>query len=367
MSPDRFDVLERLAPLFDAPEPSFERFVRRRDRKRRNQRIAAGVVGIAVFVAAIWITTGGPFDRARTPAVPGGGVTGPSVTGPTVIPGYPGRVGIVGLPPADAIPSAPSQGELVVGFGFGHTGGDPGRFGLHVYADGRLIWQKLGEGYADGDPTPTGLIEQRLTPEGVELIRSEVLSLGMFDRDRHLVGGYVPHFGQIEVRDGGRLVRVTWGDVGPRTGPDTQATPEQAQALAGLDARLEDLASWLPASAWEDEEMKAYVASRYSVCYEAEQGIGLDRVLSSLPRPAEDMLRPLDRTHGEYGPFGPGPAYDYWCSAVTTEQARALAEVLDDAGIVSNGGDVFGLVYERSDRRAVEVSISFHPLLPHEG
>jgi hypothetical protein len=57
MSNDRFDVLDRLAPLFETPEPSFEAFLRRRDRKRRNQRITAGFVGIAVFVAAIWIVT----------------------------------------------------------------------------------------------------------------------------------------------------------------------------------------------------------------------------------------------------------------------------------------------------------------------
>jgi dipeptidyl aminopeptidase/acylaminoacyl peptidase len=80
MSRDRFDVLERFTPLFEAPEPSFEGFVRRRDRKRRNQRISAGVVGIAVFLAAAWIaTTGGPFDRTRTPAVPG--PTVPRATG----------------------------------------------------------------------------------------------------------------------------------------------------------------------------------------------------------------------------------------------------------------------------------------------
>jgi Tol biopolymer transport system component len=74
---DRCDVLERFAPLFEAPEPSFEGFLRRRDRKRRNQRIAAGIVGFAIFVAAVWIvTTGGPFDRSETPATSGG--TGPS-------------------------------------------------------------------------------------------------------------------------------------------------------------------------------------------------------------------------------------------------------------------------------------------------
>jgi Tol biopolymer transport system component len=73
---DRFDVLERYAPLFEAPEPSFDGILRRRDRKRRNQRVAAGVVGIAVFIAAIWIVTSvGSFDRTQ-----------PAVTGPTVPP-----------------------------------------------------------------------------------------------------------------------------------------------------------------------------------------------------------------------------------------------------------------------------------------
>jgi Tol biopolymer transport system component len=58
--------------------------VRRRDRKRQTQRIAAGVVGIAVFVAAVWVVTGaGSTDRTRTPVVPGGSVTGPAETGPT--------------------------------------------------------------------------------------------------------------------------------------------------------------------------------------------------------------------------------------------------------------------------------------------
>ena len=42
---------------------------RRRDRKRRTQRITAGVVGIAVFVAAVWIVTSGvPVERTDAPA-----------------------------------------------------------------------------------------------------------------------------------------------------------------------------------------------------------------------------------------------------------------------------------------------------------
>ena len=70
------DLLERVGERFTFPDEAFERMQRRRDRKRRNQRIAAGVVGIAVFLAAIWIiATGGPIDRTQ-----------PAVTGPTVPP-----------------------------------------------------------------------------------------------------------------------------------------------------------------------------------------------------------------------------------------------------------------------------------------
>jgi Tol biopolymer transport system component len=73
---------ERAVSEVPLPPDGLEGLERRRDRKRRNQRIAAGVVGIAVFVAAVWVvTTAGSFDRTQTPAVPGG-VTGPAETGP---------------------------------------------------------------------------------------------------------------------------------------------------------------------------------------------------------------------------------------------------------------------------------------------
>jgi hypothetical protein len=81
---DERQVFERVMRGFVPPDDSLERLVHRRDRKRRNQRIAAGVVGITVFAAAIWIvTTGATFDRTTTPAVPGPVETGPTVTGPT--------------------------------------------------------------------------------------------------------------------------------------------------------------------------------------------------------------------------------------------------------------------------------------------
>jgi hypothetical protein len=81
---DYRNVLERdLARVGPAPF-GFDDVARRRDRKRRNKRIAAGVVGIAVFVAAVWIVRDvALFDRSETPAVPGPTVTDPTETGPT--------------------------------------------------------------------------------------------------------------------------------------------------------------------------------------------------------------------------------------------------------------------------------------------
>ena len=355
-------ILERGVGGATPPPDGFERMLRRRDRKRRNQRIAAGVVGIAVFVAAIWIvTSGGPVDHSITPGV----------TGPTSASDEPAPVGLVGLPAEDATPSSPARGELVFSFVFGHSGGDPGRFSVHVYEDGRVIRQRLGDvpGGVDYPDDPTGLVEQRLTPEGVALLRSEVLATGLIDHDLHLTGLYGLRFGWITFVDGDRTVNVTWGDDGldvERIAP----SEERAAALKRLDVRLGHLASWLPATAWEDPEPKPFVPSRYSVCYVTVPGVGLDHVLGSLPRPAEEFLRPLDRTHevsDRYGPTGTG--FEIWCSTVATDEARSLAGILDDAGTAESvSRDVFGLRYEfgRRDAGAPDVSLMVEPALPDE-
>jgi hypothetical protein len=81
MMPSISELLERESTTVDLEPGDFERLVRRRDRKRRNQRIAAGVVGIAVFVAAVWIVTSvSSLDRSGKSVVPAG--TGPVQTGP---------------------------------------------------------------------------------------------------------------------------------------------------------------------------------------------------------------------------------------------------------------------------------------------
>jgi hypothetical protein len=340
------------------PPHGFERMLRRRDRKRRNQRITAGVVGIAVFVMAIWIiATGGPFDRTLTPIAPG-------PTGPTGPPPHPVGVGLMGFPPEGAPPSAPEHGDLVVGIGFGHTAGDAERFSLHVYADGRVIWQRLGGGTGLYDSS-TGLIEQRLSPEGVELVRAEALSTGLFDHDRELVDAPGLHYGGIEVLDGTQLLHLTWGDAGFEQGSapiSTTPTPEQLSAVERLDARLENLRSWLPDSAWQDSAYRAYVPSSYSICYMGkDEPLDQARIFDLLPAAAADVLRPLDTTRGEAsGPSGPHP---FWCAVVTTEQARQVAQILNDAGAVQQSPDGLSLAFSPPSHEVVV--IGFAPIFPH--
>ena len=74
---DPRSLLERESRRFIQQDGAFERLARRRDRKRRNQRIAAGAVGLAVGLAAILIgsslrsdSTGPIRSRAACPIAP---------------------------------------------------------------------------------------------------------------------------------------------------------------------------------------------------------------------------------------------------------------------------------------------------------
>jgi hypothetical protein len=326
------------------PPDGYERMLRRRERKQRNQRVAAGLMGIAVFVVAIWIATGGPIDRGQAPASMGPGL-GPDV----------GPIGLFGLPAEGATPSVPTRSELVLSFTYGHSGGDPGRFTVHVLADGRMIWER----YGDADYSSTGLVEQRLSPEGVDLLLAEAIATGLADHNVHLIGARGLNAGAMAVRSDGRLVHVGWGEIGLR-GPKEMPTAEQAGALQQLDTRLEDPMSWLPASAWEDPEMKPYVPSTYGICLEAVRGSGLDAVLASIPQRAADVLRAWPRTKDVYDAFE--GSFVTWCSEVTTQEARQLSDILLRAGLSHPGGP--DLQYKPDQLPAL--SISFSPRLPNE-
>jgi hypothetical protein len=301
--------------------------------------------------------------------------------------------GFIGLPPVGATPSAPESGELVLrweGNSASHAwpewrGGDVRPYvGAWVYADGRMIWWRDRQVPEGANELTTGYLEQRLTPEGVELLRSEVV--GLLDHSRALLetvppdddpwprapGGlslFVPqdygsHWGSVDVRDGDELVRLYWGSVEGKGFPHegTIATPEQLSALRRIDALLTDPTSVLPSSAWAVREVRAYVPSHYAVCILSFMPPkDASYFLSLLPTQAADVLRD-NRTRVDGLPPFSGPPY---CSKLTTEEAREVADAV--SGLERDQTfRPYSLVYRVAEgaHDGEETTISFDPYLP---
>jgi len=81
------DLVDRAVRVLALEEPSFEALLRRRDRKRRNQRFTAGAVGLAIGIAIIAL--GAAFLRAAGDAQTGDWPT-PSITSTRLV--RPGEV-----------------------------------------------------------------------------------------------------------------------------------------------------------------------------------------------------------------------------------------------------------------------------------
>jgi hypothetical protein len=284
--------------------------------------------------------------------------------------------GFVGLPPVGAKPSAPESGALVLHW-VGRSATLPKlRYSgplvrAWVYADGRIVWSREGAIPEGANELTSGYLEQRLTPESVELLRSKVV--GLLDRSRTVLetlpadrdprpgpfGGlalFVPEdygsdWGSVEVRDGDRLVRLQWQGIGAEKGSKrfheilddlrkryegTVATPAQLSALRRVDALLTDPTSVLPSSAWAVREVRAYVPSHYAVCIDTSPPKDASHLLSLLPTRAADVLRGKSRTRldgevveareaGRTVVLGRSVTY---CSKLATEEAREVAEAL---------------------------------------
>jgi hypothetical protein len=268
------------------------------------------IVG-AIAVAAVWtVASGGAFGRLQTPAVRKGAQTSPAETspaetGPTVTgPIYPVQVGYV-LPPEGASPSVPERGKLVASNEDIHTW-----YTVYVYADGRMIWTREGL---------TGWLERRLTPGGVELVRSGAVRFGELFLDPGLV---------------------------------------------------------LPESALEDRLIKAYVPARFAVCPGYLPGdtgsLEPSSILAHLPVSAKALLRGNERTYDAFGGVTggnpPPPSTPVECFEVTTEEARALDGIFRHAGIerIEEPDNSPWAVFEIKATAALRRSfISMMPLLPH--
>jgi hypothetical protein len=265
----------------------------------------------AIAVAAVWtVASGWAFGRLQTAAVRKGAQTSPAETspaetGPTVTgPIYPVQVGYV-LPPEGASPSVPERGKLVASNEDIHTW-----YTVYVYADGRMIWTREGL---------TGWLERRLTPEGVELVRSGAVRFGELFLDPGLV---------------------------------------------------------LPESALEDRLIKAYVPARFAVCPGYLPGdtgsLEPSSILAHLPVSAKALLRGNERTYDAFGGVTggnpPPPSTPVECFEVTTEEARALDGIFRHAGIerIEEPDNSPWAVFEIKATAALRRSfISMMPLLPH--
>jgi hypothetical protein len=301
--------------------------------------------------------------------------------------------GFLGLPPEGATPSAPEGGELVLqgkarSASVANSLKEPGgRYvgalvRLWVFADGRVIWDRLERRVSEGaKELESGLLEQRLTPEGVELVRSEFVASGLFDRDLTLVvpdGHLFPEggnfWGWAEAPRDGRLVRLRWDSpLFSSPGKRATATPEQVSALRRLDALLGDPESVLPSSAWAVRKIRAYVPSHYSVCVTTAPPMGIAPLLSRLPVRAEKLLRDQSWTRSESDVVEAreggvivvlGRSVSY-CSEVPTEKAREVADAL--SGLEPDtDGRTNGLAYVVAEPVGLtSTAIGLEPLLPH--
>jgi hypothetical protein len=122
--------------------------------------------------------------------------------------------GFIGLPPVGATPSTPETGKLVLHWQVRSVtlGGLQSR--AWVYADGRIVWSRQDGPLPEGaNKFTSGYLEQRLTPEGVELLRSQLVASGLFDRSRKFI---VPEehgsaWGSVSVYDRDETVTLGWG------------------------------------------------------------------------------------------------------------------------------------------------------------
>jgi hypothetical protein len=317
--------------------------------------------------------------------------------------------GFTGLPPEGATPSAPESGDLVVHWqGFTATLPPQRRakdiVRAWVYADGRIIWDRRPHhpgpvrGIPEGaNELTSGYLEQRLTPQGVELVRSEVAEL--FDRSRALLETFpaddpspwgardgrlalfVPRdsafgSGSVEVPDGERLARLQWGGIDEKVddveGPI--ATPQQLSALRRVDALLTDPTSVLPSSAWAVRKVRAYVPSHYAVCIDTSPPKDASHLLSLLPARAADLLRDKSRTRlvhdvqearegGRVVVLGQSVRY---CFKVETEEAREVADALSGLD-PEPGWRGFALAYRVAEavNNLNPTWIWFEPYFPH--
>lgn len=311
--------------------------------------------------------------------------------------------GFIGLAPEGATPSAPESGDLVVSWEGLSATLPRNLVRARLYADGRIIWERrpwhedptAARPPAGANDRVSGYLEQRLTLEGVELVRSEVA--GLFDRTRAVLEtfsaddapwpgpngrlalfvprGYGSGGGSVEVRDGDQRVRLHWQDLDTKKYLDLEgptATPEQLSSLRRVDALLTDPASVLPPNGWAVRKVRAYVPSHYAVCIYTAPPKDASSALSLLPARAAELLRDKSRTRSEGDVVEAREGYTVVlgrsvtdCYKVETGEAREVVNAL--SGLEREPGwGRYGLAYRVAEAvtNLGPTWLRFEPYLP---
>jgi hypothetical protein len=320
-------------------------------RRPRGWLIAAAAAGVVVlFIGGALLLQQTGDDHIRTgPAVPGPASISsqpstPGVTPPPTVPGHSPTEAPL-LP--EGVPSNPDTSELVASVQTSNS------YSYYLYADGRLLWfsQQAGEW--------GGYLEQRLTPEGVERVRSRFLSSGLFDPTQPQ-SGCKEHALCVRADDGRLLSTLR----------------SQSAEAYQLLAFIKTLDSSLPEDEWADKEIKPYVPPTFAVCVNI---VGYTTAAGAVPAPADlAMLLPLFSARAAEllrgrEPMGslpntPAPAR---CYEMTLEEARTLVDAFldpsvggkhEDRGIVIRFNTQFTAIQPAGTGNAAY--ISFHPLPP---
>ena len=338
-----------------------------KDAKRRARRrrfsygavAAAALATVAVLLAWYPPPTQGPppaGDAGGGPGALGAGGAGRDASDPTVL-----RTGFVGLPPEGAAPSSPATGHLVLQV---ITRTKP----VWVYADGRMISFQRGAAVIPeaANDEFSGFLEQHLTPEGVELLRSylvdNAIPITPTSPDRH------PGATGPLVRVGNQISTVTVRGCG---------------GFVGWCPRISFPETWLPASAWTDRQYRAYVPSEFEICYGGSvvpDGLGpgdlatlppevylqpapAELVRAALPAGASALLPPVGTQDG---------SSENRCAVVGTADARIIDGALTAAGVQHHEGSelylihyTFGIPPSDGQSAVIEAHLGFQPVLPH--
>ena len=246
---------------------------------------------------------------------------------------------------------APAASQLVLDVQAWNPPADPDFVEVAIYTDGRVIW---------GPDERGGYVEQRLNPEGLELLRSRALSTGLFERDLlataidDLVAGTdVVGSGFIKAFRGDRPVIVAWGttpgvEVSGHKPEDhwVHASSAQAAEVTKLVDFLRDPTTWeLADDMYVRREITPFVPSYLWVSYDRGRPDW-----SQLPSPAREVVT---------GIMGPG--FMDGCSNISLDQAREIAQVLTQAGVPTDYDDRLGLSFSLPSS-----FVHAHPALPHD-